>query len=140
MSHTWNHAGVYALSVTVFDVENASAQKTITVLMSTMWVDGLGYLTDYNGDGIYDAFYSNTTGQITLVQRLADGTYLIDTNGDGVFDRSFNPLTNEVIQYTPPSEEGIGTNTMWILGGIIGLIIVLLIVMVLLTRRSKKKK
>ena len=140
MYHIWRHAGVYTLRVIVSDVENASAQTTMTVLMSVMWVDGLGYLIDYNGDGIYDAFYSNETGQTTLVQRLADGTYLIDSDGDGVWDRLFNPLTKELTLYTVPPIIGTGANGMWVLAGILGAILVLFLILLLLTRRSKKKQ
>ena len=108
--------------------------------MSVMWVDGLGYLIDYNGDGIYDAFYSNATGKTTLVQRLADGSYLIDTDGNGVRDHQFNPLTKELTLYTVPSINGTGESGLWVLAGILGAILVLFIILLLLTRRSKKKQ
>jgi PKD repeat protein len=140
MSHTWNHAGVYTLSVTVFDVENASAHASMTVLMSVMWVDDLGYLIDYNGDGIYDAFYSNATGLTTPVQRLADGTYLIDADGNGVWDHQFNPLTNQLTLYTVLPMNGLGIDGTWVLAGILAGIVVLFLVVLLLTRRSKNKQ
>ena len=139
MYHTWRHAGVYMLTVSASDGETSSTPTTMTVLMSVMWVDGLGYLIDYNGDGIYDAFYSNATGNITLVQRLTDGTYLIDTDGNGVWDRSFNPSTKDLTLYTLPPVGGVG-NGMWILAGILGAILVMFLILLLLTRRSKKKQ
>jgi len=140
MYHAWRHAGVYTLSVTAFDGETMSTPTTITVLMSVMWVDGLGYLIDYNGDGIYDAFYSNATGKTTLVQRLADGTYLIDSDGDGVWDHQFNHLTKDLTLYTLPPVGGGGVNGIWVLAGILGAILVLFLILLLLTRRSKKKQ
>lgn len=45
---------------------------------------------DNDGDGIYDSFYSNATGETTTVEEQADGTYLIDDDGDGEWDYIFD--------------------------------------------------
>lgn len=138
--HTWTHAGIYTVSVTASDGETSSAPATMIVLMSVEYVGDLGYLIDTNGDGIYDAFYSNATGLTNPVHRLADGTYQIDTNGDGTWDHLYNPGTKEVTLYTLPNTGGSGiSNGMLILAGILGAILVMFSILLALTRKTQKQ-
>jgi len=143
--HTWGHAGIYNLSVTASDGETSSAPATMTVLMSVEYVGDLGYLIDTNGDGIYDAFYSNATGLTTPVQRLADGTYLIDSDGSGTWDHLYNPETKELTLYTENISGGNGiskngiSNAVLLLAGILGAILVLFLILLALTRTTRKQ-
>jgi len=145
MHHTWTYAGIYTLSVTASDGETSSAPATMTVLMGVEYVGDLGYLIDTNGDGIYDAFYSNATGLTTPVQRLADGTYLIDSDGSGTWDHLYNPETKELTLYTENISGGNGiskngiSNAVLLLAGILGAILVLFLTLLALTRTTRKQ-
>ena len=139
-SHTWTTAGVYTISAYARDSYNASSGTAkYVVAISAVSVPGLGYLIDTNGDGIYDSFYSNATGQTTHhVLRQADGTYLIDVNGDGTWDYVFNPVTGT---YTAYSSSSGTTGTGWSLwfGGLI-VVVILILLLILFMRRRKKQK
>ncbi|RLF24464.1 MAG: hypothetical protein DRN01_06950, partial [Thermoplasmata archaeon] len=49
----------------------------------------IGYLKDTDGDGFYDLFHCNSTGNETMVKH-EDGNYMIDSDGDGEWDHIFN--------------------------------------------------
>jgi hypothetical protein len=52
------------------------------VYIDALQVGDIGYLLDNDGDGTYDAFYSDVLKQITSVEKK-NGNYNIDSNGDG---------------------------------------------------------
>jgi len=92
-----------------------------------------GYFVDNNGDGVYDEYHNNETGNVTHVQKLGSGRYLIDRNGDGVWDTEYNPQTQKFNQYLPSQDNG----PLMILGGILGIVAILFIFILLLTRKKK---
>ena len=65
------------------------SSSKITVYIDAKQTGDIGYLLDNDGDGIYDAFYSDVSKQITTVQKK-DGNYNIDSDGDGDWDYTFN--------------------------------------------------
>jgi hypothetical protein len=84
--------------------------------------------------GPFDAFYSNLTGNQTLVQSQQNGGYLIDTNGDGSFDYQYNADSDELQSYP----ETLGFEYTMLLVGMI-LVILLLIFVSLYGKRKKAK-
>ncbi len=138
-NHSWAAAGRYILEVYAYDNSAPSETTMKTVFIDTLAVDDIGYLIDTNGDGIYDLFHNDTTGNETVVQQQ-DGNYLIDTNGDGVFDKTFNPDTGGLTDYNQGAPSSAGDNTAnTIFLGIIIFIIVLLLIMFAITRKKKDK-
>ena len=99
VNHSWNSAGRYYLTVCVNDSLNENSSKII-IYIDGIQTRGAGYLLDNDGDGLYDAFYSDETHQTVSVQRNAD-TYLIDKDGDGTWDYVYN-ATYGLTSYVEP--------------------------------------
>jgi parallel beta-helix repeat protein len=98
--HRWTAAGCYIVTITVSDNQE-EVSTNITVYIDAMQTRGAGYLLDYDGDGVYDAFYSQESQQtITTIQHEGD-SYLIDTNGDGEWDYKYN-ATYGITSYQKP--------------------------------------
>jgi PKD repeat protein len=135
VDHTWSSAGIYQLNVLVKDDQLASSTATLTVLVSVEYVSDIGYLIDQNGDGTYDAFYSNQTKGNTNTQRLANGSYYIDSNGDGSWDFLYNPVTKRLTTLVVSAP--VGSLSLWLFGAILGCILILFLILLLLTRRKK---
>ncbi|GAI15343.1 unnamed protein product, partial [marine sediment metagenome] len=69
-THTWTSAGVYMLKVSAKDENNAlSGTVELMILIDVCYCGSIGYLIDNNGDGIYDVFSCNETGEKTLVEQ-----------------------------------------------------------------------
>jgi hypothetical protein len=98
-NHSWTMAGRYVITVRVTDNQNQSSSK-ITVYIDTKQIGNIGYLFDDDSDGIYDAFYSDSSKQITTVQNQ-NGSYNIDSDDDGKWDYTFS-TTNELAEYQEP--------------------------------------
>jgi PKD repeat protein len=88
VNHRWTNAGRYNLTVTVTDNQTESSSK-ITIYIDAVQTRGAGYLLDMDGDGIYDAFYSDETHQTVSIQRNGD-SYFIDKDGDGHWEYVYN--------------------------------------------------
>jgi PKD repeat protein len=99
VNHNWNTAGRYNLTVTVTDNHTESSSK-ITIYIDTVQTRGAGYLLDNDGDGLYDAFYSDETHQTIPTQRNGD-RYLIDKDGDGQWDYVYSAI-NGLTSYEAP--------------------------------------
>ena len=136
-SHIWSAAGRYVVSVKASDNKTESATTSNAILIDAQYVGDLGYLIDTNGDGIYDQFYSNSTGLTTPVELQDDGTYLINSDNDSDWDYIFDPQTKQVTTY-PAEEENQLLSPLMILGGILGFIAVLFLLILMLTRRKKQ--
>ena len=136
--HSWTTAGMYQVTVVVTDDQSASASASLTVLINVELVGDLGYLIDHDGDGTYDAFYSNQAMKQTSAEKQADGTYFIDSDGDGDWDYIYDPQTKTQIPF--PVDQGAEDSTdttVMVLGGILAVIAVLFVCIALLTRRKK---
>jgi PKD repeat protein len=99
VNHSWAVAGRYNLTVTVTDNQTESFSKII-VYIDAVQARGAGYLLDNDGDGIYDAFYSDETHQTVSIQNK-DDSYLIDKDGDGTWDYVYN-ATYGLTSYQEP--------------------------------------
>jgi PKD repeat protein len=105
VNHSWATAGRYNVTVTTTDNQTEPSSK-ITVYIDAEQTGDIGYLLDNDGNGIYDAFYSDVSKQITEVQKK-DDNYLIDSNGDGNTDYVYNTdhgLTTYQTSKTPGFE------------------------------------
>ncbi len=86
--HNWTTIGSYTIRVTANDRNTESDQATCSVLVNIAFLDDLGYLTDADGDGVYDQFYSNIT-KGTAPVKVSDGQMFLDTDGDGVYEYQY---------------------------------------------------
>jgi PKD repeat protein len=103
VNHVWTTAGRYDVTVTATDNQTNNSSK-ITVYIDAIQTGDIGYLIDNNGDGVYDAFYSDVSKQITTVQKK-DGNYNIDSDGNGEWDYTFDSA-NRLISYQQPNTPG----------------------------------
>ena len=101
-NHSWTSAGRYNVTVSVTDNKTASS-STITVYIDAVQTGDVGYLLDNNGDGTYEAFYSEELKQITAIQKK-DGSYNIDSDGNGKWDYTFG--AKGLTSYVPPTTPG----------------------------------
>ena len=131
VNHSWAAAGRYDVTVTVTDNQTESSSK-ITVYIDALQTMGVGYLLDKNGDGIYDAFYSDASKQITTVQNK-NGNYNIDSDGNGDWDYSYD-ATKGLTTYQEPITSGF--DFVLLIGIIIVIVIICGIVVVLLRRKG----
>jgi PKD repeat protein len=110
VSHQWDDAGIYLLTIRAIDEKNASSElKRITVFVDVdvLFIDDeiVGYLVDFHRNDTITHFYNNETKEYTSVQQV-DPTgpdedfvqYLIDITGDGTYDYTFS-LRNGLDRY-----------------------------------------
>jgi hypothetical protein len=102
ISHRWTTNNVYTIELHVEDTGHALSDAAImTIAINSTAVQGYGYRIDTNSDGIFDSFYSNSTGLKTTMHLQTNGTYLVDLNGDGVWDHLCDPVSNTISVYSP---------------------------------------
>jgi PKD repeat protein len=118
VNHSWKNAGRYDITVTATDNLTESSSG-ITVYIDAIQTRGAGYLLDNDGDGIYDAFYSDQYHQTATVQKKGD-SYLIDSNGDGNWDYIYNTTKGLTDYREPRNTPGF---EIIIIGGAIALVI-----------------
>ncbi len=99
VNRSWNSAGRYNLTVRVTDNQNTSSSK-ITIYIDAIQTRGAGYLYDIDGDGVYDAFYSDETHKTVLVPNNGEN-YFIDKDGDGQWEYVYN-ATYGLTSYQEP--------------------------------------
>ncbi len=87
-NHSWKVAGQYIISVYANDNKTDSATTEYIVYIDVTAVGDIGYLTDDDGDGIFDMFHDGISIDTDLGRE--NDTYLIDSNGDGNWDYVFN--------------------------------------------------
>lgn len=132
--HRWNTWGFFTIEVSAQDTHNASSEVSkMVVAVDVKHVGHLGYLIDTNSDGVFDAFYSNSTVSQTIAQRQQTGIYLIDTNGDGEYDYQFDPTMGSYREYP----EALSPTYLMLLAGVAVIILLLLIVGFVIRRRRK---
>jgi hypothetical protein len=100
VNHSWASAGRYNLTVIATDNKTESSSK-MNVYIDAVQTRGAGYLLDNDGDGVYDAFYSDETQRIMSIDRNDEGGYLIDKDGDGNWDYVYNE-TSGLTSYQEP--------------------------------------
>ena len=117
------------------DPSNATSEMyEVRVSIDVRYVGSLGYLINTDGVGPFDMFYSNQTGNMTVVQLLQNGDYLLDTNSDGTNDFQYNPLSGSLQPYPVK----IGTEYMMLFVGMV--IVIILIVLLAYFGKWRKGK
>lgn len=103
--HSWSYPGIYTLTAYAID-ENSVVSKSIEidVLIDSIYCGKIGYMVDYTSDGFFDLFYSNVTGEESIVVQVGD-LYLIDEDNDGEFDYEYNFETNNLALYSSVKTE-----------------------------------
>ena len=86
IAHSWTSAGKYTIAVTADD-NQISISTEMIVMIDAIYTENIGYITDDDGDGTYDAFHS--PGLVTELGQ-ENGRYLIDIDGDGNWDYFFD--------------------------------------------------
>ena len=115
-SHSWTIAGVYVLKVYAKDKNNATSNIVEhTVYIDSIIVGTIGYLTDDDGDGVYDTFHNDTIGIETDVELPDDKTYLIDNDGDDEWGYIFDPKTGKLTIYKKDEAETTDGSPMMLL-------------------------
>jgi len=135
-SHSWDMAGVYTINAHAYDNKTVSGTTKYVVLIDAWWVKDIGYLLDYDADGVYEKFYSNSTDEETNTEQREDGKYLIDEDGDGEWDWVYDTETDTLTAYVPAKEEEQDYTLWYVL--ILIIIIILIIIAYLATKRKKK--
>jgi len=131
-NHSWASAGRYNITVTVTDNHTTSSSK-ITVYIDAKQTGDIGYLLDNNGDGIYDAFYSDELQEILAIQEK-DGSYTIDSDGDGDLDYTYN-ATNGLTEYQTPLKPS-GIEPVVLIGIIVVIVVICGIVLALVRKKG----
>jgi len=158
ITHIFTTAGVYEISVYAIDDYaeggSPSATESLQILIDAHIIDDTennvdGYLTDDDGDGIYNNFYNYDDDSITEVSYdSTNGTYLLDTTGDGEYNYRYDPNTGtgELIEEDTKDDDPAGDpkpvdedNTLLYIGAIL-IIIILLLLFFLATRKKDKGK
>jgi hypothetical protein len=137
--HQWSSWGFFTIQVYAEEeyTEHLNSNiSSLVVAVDVHYVGSQGYLIDTDSDGIYDAFYSNSTGMQTPVQRQQTGVYLIDLTGDGNFDYQYDPATGSHREYP----EALSPSYTMLLIGVAVVVIILLLVGFFLRRRGGKPK
>ena len=135
-NHSWNDAGRYTITVQATDNETYSQTTELIVMIDAIDVGDLGYLTDDDGDEIYDMFHNNTIGIETAVELQDDGTYLIDNDGDGVWDYNYNTTSGVITQYLGETIAGTGDGLQWSFIAVIGIALAIIAVIIYLYKKG----
>jgi hypothetical protein len=140
-SHNWSAAGVHIIKVKASDDATESGTTNYVVLIDAIWVKNIGYLMDTDGDGTYDSFYSNETGETTVAKKQDNGTYLINNDKDDGWDWIYDPETDTLTQFSEKKEEELFSTILYTLGlGTILAIVIFIIFLVTKKRKKPKKK
>jgi PKD repeat protein len=134
--HMWTEAGIYTITVYAEDELNTPATGTasLEVLIDVIYVKTIGYLIDYDSDGIYDEFYSNSTKAKTITEQTEDNKYLINSNEDEDWDWIYDPETDTLEPYFYEAED----YTLWYI--LLLLILICLLAALIYFSRKRKKQ
>lgn len=137
-THKWETYGVYDVTVTAKDEQNATNETTATVWVDVYVIDDEinGWLIDTNSDGTFDTFRNTETDQETDVEEQKENVYLIDADDDGTWDYTFNTETDTLKAYSTDQDDGLNL-AVYVL---VGLIILLIIVFGYLTYKNKQQQ
>lgn len=137
--HAWESYGVYTVTVTAEDEQNATDETTATVWVDVYVIDDEinGWLIDTDSDGTFDMFRNSETNQETDVEEQEENVYLIDVDDDDSWDYTFNTETDTLTAYGDQPAEG-GINLA--IYALVGLIIILLLVFGYFTYKNKQEQ
>jgi hypothetical protein len=133
-NHSWSiaGAGIYTITAYADDDKAISGITEFVVLIDVWWVKDIGYIIDYDADGTYEKFFSNSTSEETETG-MSDGKYLIDEDGDGKWDWIYDKEPDILTPYKE-KEETEDDNTLCY---ILILVIIILAILGYLALRKK---
>jgi PKD repeat protein len=146
-NHSWEYPGIYIVTVYAIDENNVVSKTTkINVLIDSIFCVNIGYMIDYTSDGFYDLFYSNSTGEESILDQDGD-FYLIDEDNNGNYDYKYNFKTNTLEEFSEiKTESEKSTNILNNIQFIVVIIIIFILILSALfyylkiVKKSDKKK
>ena len=131
-SYQWDTWGFYTIQAFAQDFSNATSDVSeFRVAIGVQYVGSLGYLINTDGVGPFDMFFSNQTGNMTVVKLLNNGEYLIDSDNDGIYNFLYNPLSGSLQSY--PFEPDFTVPMLFI-----GMIMMIFLVVLFAFKRKRK--
>jgi chitodextrinase len=89
--HKWDSPGFYTITLQAEDMQKARSESMSLVVWIGVWyVKDIGYLINIDGTGVFDQFYSNSTGTTSITKMQESNTYLLDVDGDGTWEFQYN--------------------------------------------------
>jgi chitodextrinase len=136
-NHSWSMAGagIYTISAYADDGKAISGITEFVVLIDVWWVKDIGYIIDYDTDGTYEKFFSNSTTEETETGK-ENGKYLIDEDGDDKWDWIYDKETDTLTPYKEKAAEAVDDYTICY---IVILVIIIVIIIAYLFGRKKKE-
>jgi len=137
-NHMWTTYGMYTIQVSAVDEYGSPADDTtLVVLIDIHFVKDIGNLIDNDSDDTFERFYSNETGDESLVEQQDDGRYLINSDKDDDWDWIYDPETDTLEPYTDDAESN---NGLWYFLILLLLICLFLVIYYYLRRKEKEEK
>jgi len=141
LSHKWSESGRYSIKVNASDNQSVSETSKNIVLIDSRELyynnDYIGYVSDKNGDGIFDRFKNNKN----QIERTNSSMYLIDINNDDIWDYVYNSETENVTDYKSKNKVKCNTNQYdFITIGVILLGIFLCVILAIFSKKKFKKR
>jgi len=99
VDNSWSKAGKYTVKVVADDNISPSISSELVVYIDAVQVGSFGYLTDDDGDGVYDTFHNELLNISADTELLDNGLYLIDYEGDDIGDYEFSTKTGDLLSY-----------------------------------------
>ena len=141
VTHQWDSYGVYTVTVTAEDSENATTVGTAEVWVDVYVIDDeiSGWLIDTDSDGTYDIFRNTESETETELGMQDENKYLIDADGDDTWDYIFDMDTETLSAYD--EEDGDGMNlALYVLAGLIVLLVIVFGYLAYKNKQDQKKK
>ena len=147
--HQWAAAGIYTIKVYAMDSYNSTSDTvSFTILIDAIYVKDIGYLLDNDGDGTYEDFYNNETGNTTSTEYDEENeSYLLNSDGAEGWEWVYEPPTDTLTEYSEeepasgddepePEQED---NSIWYMLGL-GIIIAILLLLGIYYYIKKKEE
>jgi hypothetical protein len=132
--HSWANPGIYTIKVSAIDEHNYTSETSeLMVLIDTVFCDNIGYIMDTDGDGVFDLFHNNATGNNNEI-KTENNNFLIDSNEDGKWDYSFNPSSGLSVYQEETKKDEIPIFELIV---VIIVVICVIIALILLWRRKR---
>ena len=142
LNHSWSQAGIYNILANASDKKSYSNTSEFTVYIDVILIFdngiAIGYIIDYNSDGIYDKYYSFSSEEEYDIEKLDGNNYLIDIDGDGIFDHLFNSDSRTLSAYTESKQEKL--LSIWIIFWLLLILILILLLILFLPEGSQRTR
>jgi hypothetical protein len=134
-----------AFNVQVYSSDNKANSKTteIKVFINAIEIilneTAIGYMIDYNSDGVYDELYNYKNKEFSIVIKLFKDKYLIDLNNDGFYDYIYDSEDGDSESYSPKSSQKVeDEDPRYIIPWLFFLFLIILRILLPYRKRGKK--